>query len=134
MAAVAGKQGKILYKGGHVVNLGGWSLDQSVDMLDVTDLSTGTVQSRDFIPGLLNWSGSINGNADSSSTGQTDIRTNTLTPATGNITLYIDKVGGENYTGAVYWQTLNYNVDVEGKAELTLGFQGTATLTYATTT
>jgi hypothetical protein len=134
MAAIAGKQGKVLYKGGHVVNLGAWSLDQNLDMLDVTDFSTGTVQSRDFIPGLQNWSGTIDGNFDAASTGLTDIRDNTLTPATGNITLYMDKVGGENFTGAVYWQTMGHTADVEGKVELSLGFQGTATLTYATTT
>ena len=134
MAAIAGKQGKVLYKGGHVVNMGAWSLDQNLDMLDVTDFSTGTVQSRDFIPGLQNWSGSISGNFDAASTGLTDIRTNTLTPATGTLLLYMDKVGGEALTGAVYWQTMSHNTPVDAKAEVTLAFQGTGTLTYATTT
>jgi predicted secreted protein len=134
MAELSGKQGKITYKAGQVAAFGGWTMDVNTNMLDVTTFSTGTLQWRDFITGLSDWSGSIDGNFDVASTGLDDIRVNVLTPATGTLQLYMDKVGGEHFSGQVWWQTMGHTADIDGKVEVSLGLQGTGTLTYATTT
>ncbi len=134
MAELSGKLGHISYGGGNVAALDAWSLDTNVNMLDVTTFSTGTLQWRDWIPGLSDFSGSISGNFDVASTGLDDLRTSTLTPATGTLLLGMDSVGGESLTGTVYFQTMTHSVDIDGKVEVSLSFQGTGALTYSTTT
>lgn len=134
MAELSGKSGKINYAGGHVVSLDEWNLTVNTDMLDTTTFTTGTVQWREFISGLSDWSGTIAGNFDAASTGLTDLRTNTLTPSTGQIILYMDKVGGENFRGSALVSTMNVSAPIDGKVETDFGLQGTGALTFSTAT
>jgi hypothetical protein len=52
MAELSGKQALVSYGGGFVAAMDEWDLTANNNLLDVTTFSTGTVQWRDFIPGL----------------------------------------------------------------------------------
>ena len=135
MAAISGKAAKVAYGGGKVNNFSAsWSIDIDTNMMDVTVHSTGDVQWRDFIAGLSGWSGSIDGFEDATSTGLDDIRTNTLTPSTAQLILYVDKSGGENYRGSALISSYSVASDIDGTADTTVNFQGTGTLTYSSAT
>lgn len=135
MAAVSGKAAKVEYGGGKVVNFSAnWSIDIGTNMLDVTTHSTGTKQWRDFIAGLSDWSGSIGGFEDPTSTGLDDMRTNTLTPTTAQLILYVDKSGGENYRGSSLVETFSVGADIDGAVDTTVSFRGTGALAYSSAT
>lgn len=134
MAEISGKQGNIEYAGGHVAAFDDWNVTVDVNMLDVTTFSTGTLQWRDFIPGLSGFTASASGNFDVDSTGLADLRVNTLTPATGTAKFEMDKDGGEALNGSVYVQSMTHSVPIDGVVEVDFSFQGTGALTYTTTT
>ncbi len=134
MAAISGKLGLVEYAGGNVVNCDEWTLSADNDMLNTTTFSTGDVQWRSFIPGLGTWTATISANFDAASTGLTDLRTNTLTPATGTVILYADKVGGEALQGDTYVSNMSNSAPIDGKVEVSFNLQGTGALTFSTTT
>ena len=134
MAELSGKQALIEYGGGQVASFDDWNMTANTNMLDVTTFSTATLQWRDFIPGLSDWSGTISGNFDAASTGLTDLRTNFLTPTTGTIKLSMDKDGGESFTGTTYLSMMSHTAPIDGVVEVSLNYQGTSTLTFSTTT
>jgi predicted secreted protein len=134
MAAETGKSAKVKYGGGFVANLDAWDLSFDTDMYETTDFSTGTVQSRDFIPGLSTWTANISGNFDEASTGLDDLRAAALANTTGTIQLYISKTEGANYNGNSYISNLGVDAPIDGKVAVSLALQGTGTLTYGTST
>ena len=134
MAALSGKEALVEYDGGQVTNVDEWSMDVDDNLLEITSFTTGTVQWRTWTPGLNGWTGSITANFDAASTGLTDLRTNTLTPATGTLILYMDKAGGEHFSGDTYISTMSASAPIDGKVTTTIAFQGNGTLTFATTT
>lgn len=134
MAAVAGRQGFLKYKAKGVYRLDHWDLTLQNDMLDVTPFTTDGTQWRQYLPGLSAWSGTVSGFADAvaDSSGQKVIQTNILAPATGTLILYLSETGLENFSGSVYWQTMNVSADVADSEKVSFSFQGTGTLGYAT--
>ncbi len=134
MAEISGKLGLIEYGGGHVASFDNWSLTADTNMLPVTSFTTGTVQWVRNIPGLSSWNATISGNFDAASTGLDDLRTATLTPATGTVNLYMDKEGGESLTGDTFISSMGHTVAIDGKVEVDFSLQGNGTLTFATTT
>ena len=134
MAGVSGKEGTISWAGGSVAGFDNWNMDINVDMLDVTSFSTGTSQWREFTPGLSNAAGTISGNFDAASTGLNDLIVATITPTTGDLILEADKNAGGKYTVPAFISTLSNTVAIDGKSEVSLGFQGTGTVAYTTTT
>ncbi len=134
MAERSGKEAKVLFSTGAVNNLDAWDVTADTNMLDVTTFSTGTTQWRDFTPGLSGWSGTVAGNFDIESTAATDMRVNALTPSTAQIELFADKVGGENFVGSVFLNSMGHSVSIDGKAEVTFSFQGTGALTFSSDT
>ena len=134
MAELSGKEAKVLYSTGAVSSLDSWDLTANTNMLDITTFSTGTTQWRQFTNGLSDWSGTVSGNFDIASTAATDMRVNTLTPSTALIELYLDKVGGENFSGSCFISSMGHTVAIDGKAEVTFSIQGTDALTFSTTT
>ena len=134
MAEITGKSAKVMYGGGDVVGLDEWSVSVDVSQHDVTTFSTATLQWRDSIPGLSGWTASVSGNFDVASTGLADLRTNTLTPATGTFNFYMDKAGGEALNGSGYMQTMGHSAPIDGVVEVDFSVQGTGALTYTTTT
>lgn len=131
---LSGKVALIEYAGGFVASLDNWTVNVDTNMLDVTTFSTGDLQWRDFKPGLSGWTAAISGNFDSTSTGFTDLRAATLTPATGTVRLFADKVGGEAWNGNTFIQSMGNSAAIDGKVEIDFGLQGTGALTFSTTT
>lgn len=134
MAAETGKSAKVLYGAGFVEDLDSWDLSFDTDMYETTQFTTGTVQSREFIPGLSTWTANVSGNADETSTGLDDLRAAALANTSGTILLYISKTEGASYTGNTFISNMSVSAPIDGKVDLGFAFQGTATLTYATST
>ena len=135
MASLSGKAAEVKYSTDtKLVGFNNWNIDVDVNMLDVTTFTTGTLQWRSFISGLSGFTGQISGFFDSASTGQTILRTNTLTPTAALFVGYFDKSGGENVRGSVLISTMNHAVDIDGTADVTFSLQGTGALTYSTAT
>jgi predicted secreted protein len=134
MAALQGRQGLLKWKTKQIFRISNWTLNVNVDQLDVTAFSTDGTQWRSFLPGLSGWDGTCDGFHDliGDTSGQTAIKTAVLTPATGTIILLTDETNGNGYTGAVYWRNMSVNVDVADSQKLSLGFQGTAALSWST--
>ncbi len=134
MAAVAGKLGTIDYAGGQVATLNNWTLDVGNDMLDVTSFTTSAPQWRLFIAGLSTFTGSVAGIFDGASTGQNDLITNSITPAAATVILELDQAGGGKFTGSVFLSGMSPAADIGDTASISWDMQGTAALTYTTTT
>ena len=134
MAAVQGKLGSINYDGGNVATLNNWTLDVANDMLDVTPFTTSAPQWRDFLDGLSTFTGTVSGIFDGASTGQNDLITNSITPAAATVILEMDQTGGGKFSGSVFLSGMSASVTIYGTAEINWDMQGTAALTYTTTT
>jgi len=140
MAAIHGKSGWVSYgaaaarKG--VYRITNWSLNVNSDQADVTAFTTnGGPVWRSYISGLNSWDGSLSGFWDeiADSSGQGNIVTKILTPATGSIKLAFDDSGGGHFSGGCYWKTLGVNVSVDAAVPVSLSFQGNGVLVYSTT-
>ena len=134
MAEISGKVALVEYDGGQVASLDNWTVTVDTNMLDITTFSTGDLQFRSFTPGLSGWTATVSGNFDSTSTGLTDLRVATLTPATGTIILYADKVGGEALQGDTFISGMGQSAAIDGKVEIDFSLQGNGVLTFSTTT
>ncbi len=134
MPAVAGKSGTIVYDGGSVATVSNWDLNLTNDMLDVTAFTTSAPQWREFIDGLSDWSGAISGIFDGTSTGQNDLIVNSLAPTTATVVLEMDQTAGGSFSGAVFLSGMSPTVAIDGTAEISWDLQGTAALSYSTST
>jgi hypothetical protein len=136
MPALSGKLGLVDYKAGQVAEIRNWSLDIDTNLLDITVWTTGTDQWRAITPGLSGAAGTFSGFGVGStvSTGQKNIRTNTLTPATGTLKLYLDKVGGEHFSVPCYFSQASYSADIDGTVDSSYSFRANGTVAFATTT
>lgn len=134
MAAITGKAGTILYAGGSVATIKSWAMDIDTDMHDVTTLSTGVVQWREFTAGISGWTGSVDGTFDSASTGQNNMIVATLAATTAAIVLEMDKDAGGKFSGGCYLEQLSVGVDIDNQTDVSFSVQGSGTLTYTTTT
>ena len=134
MSEISGKVALVEYGGVFIQSLDNWTATVDTEMLDITTFSTGTLQFRDFIPGLSGWIATVSGNFDSTSTGLDDMRINTLVPATATVTLYADKVGGESLTGNTFISSMGQTAAIDGMVEIDFSLQGTGALTFSTTT
>lgn len=132
-----GKNAKVEYgtaTAAFVAQMDSWSLNYDQDMYDATAFTTGTLQSRSFIPGLTTWTAELSGNYAATSTGIVDLRTNALAASTGVVNLYIDKTGGEHWTGNVLIANMTFDAPIDGKIATSFSLQGNGTLTFSTTT
>ena len=136
MAALSGKLGLVEYKGGKVAYLRNWSFDVNTNILDVTVWTTGTDQWRAVTPGLSGGAGTFGGFFVGStvSTGQKDIRTNVLVPATGTLKLYMDKVGGEHWSVPAYFSGMGQAADIDGTVDSNYSFSLNGIPVFTTTT
>lgn len=134
MAALQGKSGLVKWKTKQIFRINSWTLNSDVDMLDVTAFSTDGAQWRAFLPGLGQWSGTCDGFLDiiGDTSGQKAVNTAFLTPATGTIILLTDETNGNGFTGAVYWRNMTASAAVDSAETVSLGFQGTAALSWST--
>ena len=134
MSAVTGKSGTILFDGGSVATIKSWSMDIQTDMHDVTTLSTGVVQWREFVGGISGWTGSADGTFNPLSTGQNDMIVATMAASTAAIVLEMDKNEGGKFTGGCLCESMSVNVDIDSQVALTWSLQGNGSLAYTTST
>ena len=134
MPAVTGKSGTILYQGGSVATIKSWSMDIDTDMHDVTSLSTGTVQWREFAAGISGWTGSADGTFNAASTGQNNMIVATLAATTGVVVLEMDKDVGGKFTGGCFLESMSVGVDIDNQTDMSWSLQGSGDLAYATST
>lgn len=135
MSAVTGKGGTVSFDGGSVASIGTWSLDVSNDMHDVTSFTTSAVQWREFAAGLSGFTGSIDGvGFDPTSTGQNDMITATLTPASATVVFELDQTAGGKLTGSAFLESMSVGADVGGMTNASWSVQGTGALAYTTST
>jgi hypothetical protein len=136
MAALAGKSGKVEYKGVPVLRINSWDATVDVDLRDHTSFSTSTgAQWREVKPGLSGGSGTFAGFWDAQgSTAQADAVSAVLTGATGSVKLYADKDGGDHLAGNVYFSGLTAGAQVDGDVTVSFPFTFTGAVSYTTTT
>ena len=134
MAAVAGKSGSINYDGGNVATINNWGLDVGNNMIDVTSFTTSAPQWRVFIAGLSTFTGNVSGIFDGASTGQNDLITNSITPVAATVILELDQTGGGKFSGSVFLSGMSPAAAIDDTATIDWDMQGTAALTYTTTT
>lgn len=136
MAPKSGKSGQIESAGVPLVRLNQWDISIVSDTHDVTVFSTSTgAQWREFVQGLQSWSGSAAGFADvTGSTSQNDVVDSLLGTATGAIVAVMDKAGGDNFAGNVFWSGADVSAPIDGTIDITLNFQGNGALSHTTTT
>jgi len=134
MPAVTGKGGTVTYKGGNVAQINSWSIDVNTNMHDVTSFSTEAVVWREFAAGLQGWSGSIDGIFSATSTGQSDLIADTITPTTATVILEIDKINGGKLTGSIYLESMSIGVDIDSMIDMSWSMTGNGAVAYTTST
>ena len=140
MAALSGKVGKIQFKGNKTLGIRNWSLDMNTGMTEVTSWTTGTEQWRSYVPGLTGAVCAFDGFFDPTSTGQEDIRvaaglsTVIVALTTGTIQLYMDRSGGEHFSGSVFWSGQSFAADIDGTVTYNGSAQFNGAVIFATAT
>ena len=134
MAAITGKSGTVLYAGGSVATIKSWSMDIQTDMHDVTTLSTGVVQWREFAAGISGWTGSIEGTFNADSTGQNNMIVASLAATTAAVVLEMDKDAGGSFVGGCFLESMSVGVDIDNQTDMTWSAQGSGSLAYSTST
>lgn len=114
---VHGKDGTAAI-GGTNANITKWSIARTNETKDSTTFET-TGDWRTFIDGLLSYTVAIEGYLDTA---------NVLPAITGIVTVTL-ACGANTYTGAVRYEGINVDVDIEGAADFSLSGKGTGTLT-----
>jgi len=135
MAAVTGKSGIAHYKGVPVLRIKDWSCTVNTDIRDITTFTTGTLTWRSILPGLAGADGNFSGFWDAAgSTAQTDAINAALAGSTGSVVLYVDKAGGDNLRGNIYFSGLTAGSAVDGDATVDFPFSFNGAVTYSTAT
>lgn len=122
--AVTGTGGAVKLDANKVAEIANWSLDLGADDIDVTSFDSNGW--KEFLAGLKEWSGSIEGNFVSTDTnGQKAILQAWLN---GNALVFTFEVSsGVSFTGNAYVKP-SIEVPVDDKASFSCDFQGTGPL------
>jgi predicted secreted protein len=122
--AIAGKGGAVKLGTNKVAEIANWSLDLGADDIDVTSFDSNGW--KEFLAGLKEWSGSIEGNFVSTDTdGQKAILQAWVN---GNELVFTFEVSsGVSFTGNAYVKP-SIEVPVDDKASFSCDFQGTGPL------
>lgn len=123
--AVTGKGGSVYLGANKVAEITSWSLDLEADDIDVTSFDS--AGKKEFLAGLTEWSGSIEGNLKADDTnGQKAIFS---AWASGTALNFIFKVSEAiSYSGSAFVKP-SIEVPVDDKASFSCDFQGTGALT-----
>lgn len=129
--AIAGKNGKVIIGTGtsKVVGIKSWSLELSLDTLEITALGD---EWKNYIAGLKEWSASSEGDYEvtSDTTGQDALQTAYLAGSTVTVKLYVDS--SNYYTGTAYINSLSIEDPVDDVVTISIEFTGTGALTFET--
>lgn len=128
MAAVAGRGGSVKIGAATVASIKNWSLDINLDTLDITALGKTW---KEFIAGLREWSGSLEGDWDVQTdvTGQKAIQDALLNGTAVTLELYVN--AANKYSGSAFITAASPSADVGDLVSISFDFQGTGALAYA---
>lgn len=123
--AIAGKGGSVNIAAAKVAEIVNWSLDLGADDIDVTSFDSGGW--KEFLAGLKEWSGSMEGNfKPTDTTGQKAIL---AAWAAGTPVTFTFKVSPTvSFSGDAFVKP-SIEVPVDDKATFSCDFQGTGALT-----
>ncbi len=126
--AIAGKSGKVMIAAATVTDIGNWSLDLGVDVLEDTSLGDDW---KTFIAGLKEWSASAEGtwNVASDTAGQKALQDAFLAGNTVALKLYVNATN--NYSGNAIITGISIEDPVDDIVSFSVEFQGTGAPTYA---
>jgi predicted secreted protein len=122
MANISGKAGSVLVAAATVAGIKSWTLDYTGDALDTTDFADSG--HRTYIPGIDGWSGKFEGFKDGAP------------QAIGSeiaLQLKESATAGQLYTGQAIITGVHPTVGVDGVVGMAYDFQGSGSLTVATT-
>jgi len=119
--AISGKAGQV-DAASEVLGIKSWTLDYTVDTLDVTDFDDNGVKA--YIVGCSGWSGSFEGYKEAAPLG--------LAGAAVNIALKESQTATQKWTGSAYITGIHVNTSHDGIVTYSYDFQGTGDLTVAT--
>ena len=125
MAVYAGHQGKVMVNDVVVAELGEWSLDVDVKMLETTRFGD-SWESK--IPGLKSWSGKASGRWDMSDTGQKVFQDALLGGTSVTLKLYTN--AANYYEGTAFIKSVNVKASAGDLIEVEFSFEGTGALNY----
>ncbi len=99
-----------------------WSIDYSGDTLDVTSFCV--TKTREFIPGLIEWSGSVDA----------FVKQSTEPPVPGTVItgakFYLDEAGSLYLEGDIIVTGVSFDVGIDDTETFSVEFQGSGTLSY----
>jgi predicted secreted protein len=124
--ALAGYAGSAK-SGANAINITGWTLDISVDMLESHSMGDAW---KEFIAGLKEWSGSLEGDyaVPSDTNGQAAVQTAFFAGNTVSLSLYVDAT--HYYSGTALISSMSVGAQVDDKISISFDFQGSGALTY----
>lgn len=128
--AIAGKGGSVYIGANKVAEISQWSVDLKADNIDVTNFdSNGWKQ---FIQGIKEWSGSMEGNfVPTDTTGQQALINAYMNGTTVSIELRIDAT--KKIAGTVYIETIGIEVPIDKQQTFKCDFTGTGQPTLTLT-
>lgn len=126
--AVTGKGGAVKLGANKIAEISNWSLDLGADDVEITSFDSEGW--KEYLAGLREWSGSIEGNFDSTdTTGQKAILNAWLNGTKLSFTFEVSS--GVTFTGDAFVKP-SIEVPVDDKASFSCDIQGTGALTLPT--
>jgi predicted secreted protein len=123
--ALAGKSGAVKLGANKVAEISNWSLDLGADDIDITSFDSNGW--KEYLAGLREWSGSIEGNFDSTdTTGQKAILNAWLNGTKLSFTFEV--ASGVSFQGEAFVKP-SIEVPVDDKASFSCDITGTGALT-----
>lgn len=124
---IAGKGGKINVGANTVSDIPSWSIDLGADMLDATVLGDDW---KKVLPGLKEWSASVDGNWNvaSDANGQKAIQDAYLNASPLALKFYVNSTN--YYSGSGYVTGLSIEDPVDGEVSFGIEIQGNGALSY----
>lgn len=126
--AIAGKGGSVNISSNKIAEIANWSLDLGADDIDITSFDSNGW--KEYLAGLKEWSGSMEGNFKADDTnGQKALL---AAWAAGNPVSFVLKLNDTvSFSGSAYVK-LSIEVPVDDKSTFSCDFQGTGELTLPT--
>jgi predicted secreted protein len=126
MGAIAGKGGTATWATKAIAEITEWSLEISVDMLEITSLGDNW---KEYISGLREWTGSITCKFNQADTdGQEMMRTALLGGTSAAVTLDVDST--YKFSGTVFLNGGSVNVTTGDAVEMSFNVTGSGALSY----
>jgi len=126
--AVTGTGGAVKLGANKIAEISNWSLDLGADDIDITSFDSGGW--KEYLAGLKEWSGSIEGNFDSTdTTGQKAILNAWINGETLEFTFEVSS--GVSFQGEAFVKP-SIEVPVDDKASFSCDITGTGALTLPT--